>query len=458
MAKTKAPVTKNEYIDVTFVDLTHEGQGVAKLDGYPIFVPYGLPGEKAQIKVVKVKKNLAFGKLVELHEASEDRIEPPCDVFYKCGGCQIQHMSYDLQLRMKQKQVQDVMKKIAQMSDVPVHSTIGMEDPWNYRNKAQIPVGKRDGKIVTGFYQMRSHNIIDLDECPVQNHVNDMIIREMKTIIGDLGIEPYDEQSHSGEIRHIVVRSGYHTEDVMIVVVTRTKKLTNEKEFVERVKNLSPAIKGIVHNINPKQTNVIMGRDEKLLWGESEITDKIGDLEFSISAQSFYQVNPEQTEKLYEQALKYADLSGKETVIDAYCGIGSISLFLAQKAKKVYGVEVVPKAVDNAKANAKRNHIDNAEFYVGQAEKVMPWWKSQGLDPDVIVVDPPRKGCDEELLEAMIAMQPERIVYVSCNPSTLARDLKILSDGGFEAKEIQPVDMFPQSNHVESVTLVERKL
>ncbi|MET3683183.1 23S rRNA (uracil1939-C5)-methyltransferase [Alkalibacillus flavidus] len=457
MGKANAPVKKNDYIDLTFSDLTHEGEGVGKIDGYPIFVPYGLPGESAKVKVIKVKKNLAFGKLIERYESSDDRIEPPCDVFYKCGGCQLQHMTYDRQLTMKQKQVQDVMKKIAQMPDVPVHPTIGMTEPWNYRNKVQIPVGKRYGKVMTGFYQKRTHNIIDMDTCPVQSDDNDKVVRGIRDIIAELGIEPYDEETHDGVIRHIVLRTGYHSDEMMVVIVTKTKDLPYQDAFVERIKALNPNIKGIIQNINADETNVIMGETSHTLWGEDVIVDKIHDLEFAISAQSFYQVNPEQTEKLYDKALEYAQLSGKESVIDAYCGIGSISLFLAQHAKKVYGVEVVPQAVDDAKANAKRNHIDNAEFYVGEAEKVMPWWKAQGLNPDVVVVDPPRKGCDENLLQAMIDMEPKRIVYVSCNPSTLARDLSYLAEGGYETKEIQPVDMFPQASHVESVTLLEKK-
>ncbi|WP_277673773.1 23S rRNA (uracil(1939)-C(5))-methyltransferase RlmD, partial [Piscibacillus halophilus] len=337
MAKKIAPVKKNEYIDLEFVDLTHEGNGVGKIDGYPVFVPYGLPGEKAKVKIVKVKKNVAFGKLIELIEPSENRIEPPCDVFYQCGGCQIQHMSYERQLKMKQKQVQDVMHKIAHMPDVPVHPVIGMDEPWSYRNKVQIPVGERDGKVLTGFYQKRSHRIIDMDTCPVQNEANDHIVREMRGIIEELGIEPYDEETHRGVIRHIVVRSGYHTGEIMVVLVTRTKKIPNQEALIEKIKELNPNIKGIIHNVNSKQTNVIMGRESKTLWGEDVIIDKIGDLEFAISAHSFFQVNPEQTERLYEQALKFANLTGNETVIDAYCGIGSISLFLAQHAKKVYG-------------------------------------------------------------------------------------------------------------------------
>ncbi|MDQ0159737.1 23S rRNA (uracil(1939)-C(5))-methyltransferase RlmD [Alkalibacillus salilacus] len=457
MGKTSAPVKKNEYIDLTFSDLTHEGEGVGKLDGYPIFVPYGLPGESAKVKVIKVKKNLAFGKLIERYDTSEHRIEPPCDVFYKCGGCQIQHMTYERQLTMKQNQVQDVMKKIAQMPDVPVHPTIGMNEPWNYRNKVQIPVGERDGKVITGFYQKRTHNIIDMDTCPVQNDANDEVVRGIRDIIDELNIQPYNEETHEGVIRHIVLRTGQHTNEMMVVIVTKTKDLPKQKEFIEKIKALHPSIKGIIQNINADKTNVIMGDKSHSLWGNDVIIDRIHDLEFAISAHSFYQVNPEQTEKLYDQALKYAQLSGKETVIDAYCGIGTISLFLAQHAKQVYGVEVVPQAVDDAKANAKRNHIDNADFFVGEAEKVMPWWKAQGLNPDVIVVDPPRKGCDEKLLQAMIDMEPVRIVYVSCNPSTLARDLRILADSGYETQEIQPVDMFPQSSHVECCALLQKK-
>lgn len=457
MTKVTAPVQKNEYIELTFSDLTHEGDGVGKINGFPIFVPYGLPGERAKVKIVKVKKNLAYGRLIELYEKSDDRVEPPCEVFYQCGGCQIQHMTYERQLEMKRKQVQDVMNKIAHMPDVPVHPTIGMDEPWSYRNKAQMPVAMKDGRVLTGFYQKRSHNIIQMDTCPVQNKANDRILREMRGIIEDLQIEPYDEIKHKGVIRHIVVRSGYHTGEIMVVVVTNTKELPKKGELIDRIRELDSNIVGIVHNINPKRTNVIMGQESKLIWGKDVIIDKIGDLEFEISAHSFFQVNPEQTEKLYEQTLKYAQLTGKETVIDAYCGIGSISLFLAQHAKKVYGVEIVPQAIDNAKENAKRNGLTNVEFYVGEAEKVMPWWRAQGLRPDVIVVDPPRKGCDEALLRAMIEMEPERIVYVSCNPSTLARDLRILAEGGYETKEIQPIDMFPQSSHVECVSQIVLK-
>lgn len=459
MGKQAAPVKKNETVTISFEDLTHEGNGVGKIDGYPLFVPHGLPGEEAEVKVVKVNKNFGFGKLLKVIKSSPQRVEPPCDVYYKCGGCQLQHMSYVMQLEMKQNQVKNVMRKIAHMEHVPVHSTIGMEDPWRYRNKISIPVGERDGELITGFYQKRSHHIIeDMDTCVIQDEVNDRMVEAVRRIADRLGIRAYDEKKDRGVLRHIMVRTGRATNDTMIVLVTRTDKLPHQEQLIKELTETYPHVKSIVHNINNKQTNVILGRKTKVIWGEEYIYDTIGDIRFAISAKSFYQVNPPQTKKLYDKALEYAEIEPNDIVIDAYCGIGTISLFLAQKAKKVYGVEVVPEAISDAKMNAKLNGITNAEFVVGEAEKVMPWWKAQGLRPDVIVVDPPRKGCEVDFLQAMIDMKPKKIVYVSCNPSTLARDLKILDEGGYETKEVQPVDMFPQTNHVECCVLLVKKL
>ncbi|WP_079478675.1 23S rRNA (uracil(1939)-C(5))-methyltransferase RlmD [Halobacillus salinus] len=458
MAKAKPPVQKNETVTLRFEDLTHEGNGVGKVDGYPLFVPHGLPGEEAEVKVIKVKKNFGFGKLLNVKQESDDRVEPPCDVYYKCGGCQLQHMSYQMQLDMKQKQVKYNMKKIGHLEHVPVHPTIGMDDPWRYRNKVQIPVGqKEDGELKTGFYQKRSHNIIDMDTCLIQDEMNDRMVETVRRIASKLGISAYDEQTHRGTLRHIMVRTGQNTKDIMVVIVTKTKKLPHQDKLIDEIRDAFPNVKSIVHNVNSAKTNVILGKQTNVIYGDEYIYDTIGDIKFMISPLSFYQVNPTQTKALYDQALQYADLRGGETVIDAYCGIGTISLFLAQKAKKVYGVEIVPEAVTDAKKNARLNKMDNADFYVGQAEELMPWWRNQGLRPDVIVVDPPRKGCDEELLKAMLDMEPERIVYVSCNPSTLARDLRVLEDGGYETQEVQPVDMFPQTSHVECVTWLEKK-
>lgn len=459
MAKQTAPVKKNETITLQFEDLTHEGNGVGKINGYPLFVPYALPGEEARVKVIKVNKNFGFGKLIEVNKPSDERVEPPCNVYYQCGGCQLQHMSYGMQLEMKQNQVKSVMRKIAHLDHVPVHPTIGMEDPWRYRNKVQIPVGDRDGELITGFYRMRSHDIIDdMETCVIQDEVNDRSVHAVCRIANQLGIKAYDEKRDRGVLRHIMVRTGRETNETMIVLITRTEKLPHKDEFIRQLTETFPHIKSIVHNINNKRTNVILGRKTNVIWGEEYIYDSIGNIRFAISAKSFYQVNPPQTKKLYEKALEYAAIEDNDIVIDAYCGIGTISLFLAQKAKKVYGVEVVPEAISDAKMNAKLNGITNAEFFVGEAEKVMPWWKAQGLNPDVIVVDPPRKGCEVDFLQAMIDMQPKRIVYVSCNPSTLARDLRVLEDGGYDTKEVQPVDMFPQTGHVECVSQIVLKV
>ncbi|OZU87691.1 23S rRNA (uracil(1939)-C(5))-methyltransferase RlmD [Virgibacillus indicus] len=459
MAKHTAPVKKNEIITLKFEDLTHEGNGVGKIDGYPLFVPYALPGEEAKVKVVKVNKNFGFGKLLEVANQSGERVEPPCNVYYQCGGCQLQHMSYQLQLEMKQNQVKNVMRKIAHLDHVPVHPALGMEDPWRYRNKVQMPVGEKNGELITGFYRMRSHDIIDdMETCVIQDELNDRSVHAVRRIANRLGIKAYDEKADRGVLRHIMVRTGNETNQTMIVLVTRTEKLPHKDELIRELTETFPHVKSIVHNINNKRTNVILGRKTKVIWGEEYIYDTIGDIRFAISAKSFYQVNPPQTKKLYEKALEYADIKSDDIVVDAYCGIGTISLFLAQEAKKVYGVEVVPEAISDAKKNAELNGITNAEFFVGEAEKVMPWWKAQGLKPDVIVVDPPRKGCEVDFLNAMIEMEPERIVYVSCNPSTLARDLRVLEDGGYRALEVQPVDMFPQTNHIECVVKIERSL
>ncbi|WP_010651629.1 23S rRNA (uracil(1939)-C(5))-methyltransferase RlmD [Oceanobacillus massiliensis] len=456
MAKHTAPVKKNDTITLTFEDLTHEGNGVGKINGYPLFVPNALPGEEAIVKVVKANKNFGFGKMLELKTKSPERVEASCHIH--CGGCQLQHMSYKLQLEMKQNQVKNVMKKIAHLDHVPVHPIIGMDNPFHYRNKVQIPVGEKNGELIAGFYQKRSHRILENTEtCSIQDETINEMVKATREIANRIGIKAYNEENHSGELRHIMVRTGFATNEAMVVLVTRSNKLPGKELIIQELTERFPQIKSIVQNINTQRTSVILGEKTKVLWGEEYIYDKIGDITFAISAKSFFQVNPVQTKALYDKALEYAKIGKDDTVIDAYCGIGTISLFLAQKAKKVYGIEVVPEAINDAKNNAKLNGITNAEFSVGEAEKVMPDWKEKGINPDVIVVDPPRKGCDVDFLQAMLDMQPKRIVYVSCNPSTLARDLRILEDGGYETKEVQPVDMFPQTPHVETVALLELK-
>jgi 23S rRNA (uracil1939-C5)-methyltransferase len=452
--KGTVPVHKNDYIDVVFEDLTHDGAGVAKVDGYPLFVPNGLPGEKAQVKVTKVNKGYGFGRLMEIYEESPHRVNAPCPIYKECGGCQLQHLSYQGQMLAKEKQVRDVLTRIGKLEDVKVHPVLGMSEPWRYRNKAQVPIGEHEGGLIGGFYQQRSHQIIDMKECLIQQEKNDEVVQKVKEICAKYGVRAYDEGRHKGELRHIMARHGLVTGEVMVVLITRTNELPNRKKISEEIAASIKGIKSIVHNVNPKKTNVIFGDVTRVIWGAEVIYDYIGDIKFAISARSFYQVNPEQTKVLYEKALEYAELSGEESVIDAYCGIGTISLFLAQKAKKVFGVEIVPEAIEDAKRNAALNGITNAEFAVGEAEKVIPDWYKEGNQADVLVVDPPRKGCDEALLQTILSMKPKKVVYVSCNPATLARDLRILEDGGYKTEEVQPVDMFPQTMHCEAVAKI----
>ncbi|MEX2460645.1 MAG: 23S rRNA (uracil(1939)-C(5))-methyltransferase RlmD, partial [Paenibacillaceae bacterium] len=455
--KLEPPIKKNEYYDVYFEGLTHEGFGVAKVDGFAVFVAGGLPEERGKIKIVNVKKGYGYGRLIELTDPNKDRVEPPCSIYKECGGCQLQHISYEGQLQLKHKQVVEVLKRIGHLENVLVHPVIGAEHEWQYRNKAQVPVGERNGELIAGFYQKGSHEIINMHTCLIQQETNDKVVQVVKSILSNYKIQPYDEIKHLGIIRHIMVRYGIMTGEVMVVLVTRTNELPNKKAIIENIINQIPDVKSIVQNINPNRSNAVLGNATNVLWGEKYIYDYIGEVKFAISANSFFQVNPEQTKVLYSKALEYANLTGKETVIDAYCGIGTISLFLAQKSKKVYGVEIVPQAIEDAWRNAELNGIKNAEFAVGDAEVVIPEWYKSGIKADVIVVDPPRKGCEESLLNTIIEMKPSRVVYVSCNPATLARDLHILEKGGYKTFEVQPVDMFPHTTHVECVVRIYRE-
>jgi 23S rRNA (uracil1939-C5)-methyltransferase len=445
------PVQKNDYIDVVFEDLTHDGAGVAKVEGYPLFVPNGLPGEKAKVKVIKVNKGYGIGRLMELYEKSPFRVEIPSHEANKYGGCQLEHISYEGQLKFKENQVRQVLARIGKLEDIQVHSILGMDNPWHYRNKAQVPVGEKDGHLIAGFFKPRSHEIVDAEESLIQLPEINEAVRAVKDICNELGIPAYDEETHKGVLRHIMARYGKQTGELMVVIITRTADIPNKNKLVDEIAAKLPRVKSIVHNINSKRTNVILGEKTNVLWGNEVIYDYIGDVKFAISALSFYQVNPVQTKVLYDKALEYANLSGEESVIDAYCGIGTISLFLAQKAKKVFGVEVVPEAIEDAKRNAELNGFTNAEFAAGEAEVIIPKWYKEGNKADVLVVDPPRKGCDEALLQTIIEMKPKKVVYVSCNPATLARDLRILEDGGYKTLEVQPVDMFPHTTHVECV-------
>ena len=452
------PVTKNEEVVADVVGIGHDGQGVGRVNGYTLFIQGALPGEQVRAKVLKVKKHYGYGKLLEVIKPSPDRTEPPCPVYRQCGGCQLQHLSYEAQLRWKRQMVVDNLERIGKIFGATVHETIGMEEPWRYRNKSQVPFGAdREGGLIAGFYALASHRIIDMDTCLIQNEKNDEVLRKVKHIARELDIPVYDETKHEGVLRHVVIRYGFHTGEIMVVLVTNGPHIPRRVELVQAIRKQVPGVASICQNINSERTNVIFGPETRVLWGKEVIYDQIGDIRFSISARSFYQVNPVQTKVLYEKALEYAGLTGNETVIDAYCGVGTISLFLARRAKKVYGVEIVPEAVEDARKNAELNGIRNVEFTVGKAEEVLPAWKAEGLHADVIVVDPPRKGCDAALLDTILLMQPQRVVYVSCNPSTLARDLRVLEDGGYRTVEVQPVDMFPHTVHVECCVSLVRK-
>ncbi len=453
---SEIPVQKNEEIELTIHGLTHDGLGVGKIKNYTLFVPNTLPTEKAQVKVIKVNKGYGIGKLIELKIKSLERVKPPCKIYDKCGGCQIQHLDYHAALAFKEQLVRDNLERIGKIKDFHLNPIIGMKNPWRYRNKAQTPVGTVNGEMVVGFYQKHSHVIVDMPECIIQKEENDFVIQVIKHLAKKWNIPAYDEEAHNGFLRHIVVKTGHKTKEIMAVLVTNGDETTNFNEFIKEIIKELPILTSLQQNINTKRTNVIFGDKTKLLWGKETITDILSDLKFNISARSFFQVNPEQTEVLYNKALEYANLTGKEVVIDAYAGIGTISLFLARAAKQVYAVEEIPEAINDAEKNAQLNGIENVTFASGRAEEVIYEWQKAGIYADVVVVDPPRKGLDEKFIKAVLEIKPERIVYVSCNPSTLARDLRVLEDGGYKTVEVQPVDMFPQTMHVECVVLMSR--
>ena len=452
------PVEKNTEYIMTIDNMGYEGEGVGKIDNFTVFVAGAIVGEKVKIKIVKVSKNFAFGKLLEIIEESTNRAEPVCSIYKNCGGCNLQHIDYNAQLDFKTNRIVQVINRIGKLEEVIIHPTIGMESPYNYRNKVQLPVSNKNGVVNIGFYVARSHDIINMENCNIQDTVADLVVKLTRQWIKEYNIQSYDEENHQGVLRHIMIRKGIKTGEVMVVLVTNGKELPYKEEFIALMTKKIKGLVSVIQNINNEKTNVILGANCVTLWGKDTITDYIGEFKFEVSPLSFFQVNSIQTEVLYSKALEYANLSGGEVVLDAYCGTGTISLFLSQKAKKVYGVEIVPEAIENAKINAKENKVSNTEFIVGDTEKIIPKLIREGVRADIVVVDPPRKGCDKTLLEAISSMEPKTIVYVSCDPGTLARDLGILDELGYKTLEIQPVDMFPQTAHVECVASLHRKL
>ncbi len=449
---------KNDIVTLEIVDCGTDGEGIGKADGFTVFVKDAVIGDIVTAKIMKAKKNYGYGRLMEILKPSPYRVEPVCPSARQCGGCQLQAVSYEEQKVFKEKKLRGHLERIGGFRDLPMEPMIGMDEPYHYRNKAQFPVGRnKEGRIITGFYAGRTHAIIENRDCalgiPQNKEILDIVIAHMEKY----GIAPYDEMTGKGLVRHIFVRYGFFTGELMVCLIINGQDLPHQKELIEKLREI-PGMASISLNINKKRSNVILGDKVKTIWGQEYITDKIGDISYEISPLSFFQVNPKQTWKLYSKALEYADLHGEETVWDLYCGIGTISLFLAQQAKFVRGVEIVPAAIDDAKRNAQINNIENVEFFVGKAEEVLPReYEKNGVYADVIVVDPPRKGCDEMLLKTILKMQPKRVVYVSCDSATLARDLRFLCDNGYELKKVCGVDQFPQTVHVETVVLLSHK-
>ena len=473
--------SKNDCVELTIEDIGVSGEGIGKVDGYTLFVKDTVIGDVVRVKIMKAKKNYGYARLMDIIKPSKDRVEPACPIARQCGGCQIQAMNYNTQLKYKQKLVKDNLLRISGLTegvDYEMCEILGMDTPFRYRNKAQYPVGEdKDGNIVMGFYAGHTHSIIACpdDDCMLGHRDNAFILNAVKEWMKEYRVRAYNENIHKGTVRHVLVRTGYHTDEVMVCLVTK-KMLRKEAAdgLVKAIQKLKLNVASLVVNINKEDTNVILGKECITLYGRPYIEDYIGDIKFQISPLSFYQVNPKQTEVLYNKALEFAGLKGNESVWDMYCGIGTISLFLAKKAGKVYGVEIVPQAIEDAKNNAKINNIDNAEFFVGKAEEVVPafYKKQTGVQsdndstgskeydmtrPDVVVVDPPRKGCDKKLLDTIVSMTPDRIVYVSCDSATLARDLKLLVEYGYKVEKVQPVDQFGNTVHVETVVKLSLK-
>lgn len=448
---------KDEIYQIVIEDMSHSGEGIGKVNGFPLFVKDAIIGDRVEVKIMKAKKNYAFARLMSVLEPSESRIEPPCPVHRQCGGCQIQAMDYEEQLRLKQNMVKNNLQRIGGFSCIPMEEIIGMDTPFRYRNKAQYPIGKnKEGKIIAGFYAGRTHNIMACEDCLLGDEGNALILRKVIEYMEMFRIEPYNEVTGKGLVRHVLIRKGFATGEWMVCLVINGTKLPSVDVLIQSLCKVR-GMTSISISTNTNRDNVIMGKTYETLWGKSYIQDKIRHIRYRISPLSFFQVNPVQTEKLYGKALEFAQLSGEETVWDLYCGTGSISLFLAQKAKKVFGVEIIPQAIEDAKENALDNGIDNVEFYVGKAEEVFVKAFKEAPEKaaaDVVVIDPPRKGCEEELLHTMLKMGPKRIVYVSCDSATLARDLKILCESKYKLERVQPVDLFPNTVHTEVVALL----
>ena len=443
---------KNDIINLNITAMSSEGVGIGRTeDGLAVFVPMSAVGDKLRVKILKVKKTLAYGKIEEIINPSSDRIESECRVSHLCGGCVYNHISYEAELAYKEKRVADAISRIGGI-DTKVNPIVGAQNSSRYRNKAQIPVGlNSEGKVAMGFFSRHSHRIVDSMDCMLQPEVFLTASKILREFIEENNISVYDEQTHSGLVRHLYLRYGETTDELMVCVVINGDKIPCEAELISRFTSELPNVKSIIINSNKEKTNVIVGKSFRTIYGEDYITDELCSLKFLISPQSFYQVNRTQAERLYSIARDYASLQGDETLIDLYCGTGTIGLSMAKACKELVGVEIVPKAIEDAKKNAINNGITNARFICADAKDAAAQLESEGVKPDVVILDPPRKGCDSELITTVASMKPRRIVYVSCDPATLARDLKLFAELGYKTQEVTPVDMFPRTSHVESV-------
>ena len=446
---------KNQQIDMTIDSFGAQGEGIARLDGMPVFIPRALPGERVRVQIVKVDKRFAFGRAMDILEASTDRREPPCPYYVQCGGCVCQHMSYAAQLDFKRNQVEGCLRHIGGI-DVEVLPVLGMDEPWHYRNKISMPVAGEAGAPAIGYYAQRSHRVVDVQGCMLSCDAADRACAAVRQWMVEQRIPPYNEESHTGLVRHIMTRVN-RLGQLMLVLVINGKQLKKQKELLERLRADVPDLVSLCVSPNEKRGNVILGDSYQVLWGQERLEDTLCGNRFLLSPLSFFQVNPQQTEKLYQTALDFAGLTGGETVADLYCGAGTISLLLARKAAHVTGIEIVPDAIRDAKENARRNGVDNADFLCGPAEDLLPRLVEKGMRPDVVVLDPPRKGAEPAVLEAIITCAPRRVVYVSCNPATQARDAKLLCAGGYQPIRCQPVDMFCQTAGVENVLLFTKE-
>ena len=452
-AKEGANVVENNgFYTVTFTDLTHDAMGVCKIDGFPVFVKDALKGEKALIRIVKVNKNFGFGRLVEIKEESPFRKVPICEHYAECGGCDIMHMAYEMQLAFKKHRVKETLRKIGHIQ-TKVDDTIGMNNPYYYRNKAVIPFGKSKGKIIAGLYKNRSHDIVDLKRCHIFPKVFSEIVRYLKTLFQTHNVSVYDEDKHEGTIQGVMLRQSQTYDEISLTFIVNDNRLPGKEQLVESIVERFPNVVSIVKNFSSSKKNIVLSSKSKTLYGHDALRDRMLGFEYKISHRSFYQVNPVQTEMLYKQALKMAKIKESDTVVDAYCGIGTLSLPIARKAQRVIGIESVKEAVKNAQTNAKENDVNNVEFIHGKAEEILLKLKNDSID--ILFVDPPRKGCEKEFLQAVMAMKIPKIVYISCNVSTLSRDANVLNTAGYAAQHVVPYDMFPQTTHIESVMLLE---